>query len=267
MPDVKTRAAPRQMPSKRLRSGLARYRQIYLNLKTQIQDGDLLPGASLPSEPELAQQFGVSRITIRQSLGLLEQEGWVSRRHGVGTFVQAKERPEPAEPDLHGPLEALITLGVETTAVLLRADWLKPGERLRTRLGAAEDEEVFRLQRKRSAGGEPFSHTSILLRREMAERLDLETLGDAPVIAALESTGVRAHYAEQGLGATLAEPDAAEALEVDVGAPLTRLRRTVFDADGRAILYQISLYRPDRFEYRMTLNRTRERGGPSWRPA
>lgn len=64
---------------------------LYLQVKDQllkrILDGDYPPGASLPAEPDLCEQFGVSRGTVRQALGVLERDGFVSREQGRGTFV------------------------------------------------------------------------------------------------------------------------------------------------------------------------------------
>lgn len=63
----------------------------YLQLKTQILSwitgGRFRPGDKLPSENELADQFGLSRQTVRQSIGALVQEGWLAREQGKGTFV------------------------------------------------------------------------------------------------------------------------------------------------------------------------------------
>jgi len=70
-----------------------RARRVYSTLQQRIARGDLLPGAKLPSHRELAVEFGVAPLTIRQVLGQLEQEGRVSRQHGRGTFVREPTRP------------------------------------------------------------------------------------------------------------------------------------------------------------------------------
>ena len=63
------------------------YQQLKQRLRDEIERGDYKPGDQLPAEPELIQQFGVSRITVRQALSDLAAEGLVVRRHGKGTFV------------------------------------------------------------------------------------------------------------------------------------------------------------------------------------
>lgn len=69
------------------RSPVARWGQIARELRRRIEQRDLEPGARLPSENDLAKTFGVSRITIRQALSSLAEDGYVHRRHGAGTFV------------------------------------------------------------------------------------------------------------------------------------------------------------------------------------
>lgn len=69
------------------RSPVARWGQIARELRRQIEQRVLLPGQRLPSENDLAETFGVSRITVRQALASLAEDGYVHRRHGAGTFV------------------------------------------------------------------------------------------------------------------------------------------------------------------------------------
>ncbi len=75
------------------------YQEIHQYLLTRIREGQLRPGDRLPSEHELAEQFGVSRITSKRALQLLEQHGYVTRARGRGTFVsETLPVPEPTPP-------------------------------------------------------------------------------------------------------------------------------------------------------------------------
>src|SRR5512143_4124363 len=68
-------------------SGLPRYVQIRESLRAEIAQGAIKPGQKLLPEDELAGQYGVSRMTVRQALTDLIDAGIVYRRHGVGNFV------------------------------------------------------------------------------------------------------------------------------------------------------------------------------------
>lgn len=68
-------------------NGIALYYQIIEVIRKKIQSGEWKTGHKLPSEPELAQQFGVSRTTVRQATSELVQKGMLVRKHGSGTYV------------------------------------------------------------------------------------------------------------------------------------------------------------------------------------
>ena len=85
------------------------------DLKEQILSGKLAPGDRMPSEAELTRRFGVSRVVIRQALGILEEEGLVIRVKGKGTFV-SDAVVEDAAPRISGSLEDLIHIGSDTAS-------------------------------------------------------------------------------------------------------------------------------------------------------
>ena len=86
------------------------------------------------------------------------------------------------------------------------------------------------------------------------------------MLGLLERSGVVADRATQTMTATLAGPDVAEALEVEIGAPLLSLTRVVHDRDGQGVEHLHALYRPDRFTFQMELLRTGRLGSRRWRP-
>jgi GntR family transcriptional regulator len=73
--------------------------------------------------------------------------------------------------------------------------------------------------------------------------------------------------ATQEIGAVLASPDVAQALEVEVGSALVALTRVIFDENGRGIEHLFALYRPDRYALRMDLVRAEGANGKRWVPA
>src|SRR3989442_727299 len=73
----------------KLNGRVPRYHRIAEALRERIQDGELPPGARLDNQRQLARSFGVTLMTLRQALELLEREHLITRRHGLGTFVAA----------------------------------------------------------------------------------------------------------------------------------------------------------------------------------
>src|SRR3989442_4659384 len=66
-----------------------RYHRIAEELRERIQSGDLGPGVRLPNQRRLARDFGVTLMTVRHALELLERDNLIRRQHGLGTFVAA----------------------------------------------------------------------------------------------------------------------------------------------------------------------------------
>ena len=82
--------------------------RVYLALRSAIESGQLQPGEALRSQADLAEQHGVALATLHQALGALEQDGYIIRRHGVGTFVA------DVPPAVTDPLRALARFSLQT---------------------------------------------------------------------------------------------------------------------------------------------------------
>jgi len=238
------------------------YHQVYLHLRDMIAHWPGTDNEPLPSEPSLAQRFGVSRVTIRATLAQLEQEGRIRRVHGVGTFPITT--PSPDRTNIQGHLENLMSFEDETTVENL--EWSReaaPDPSAERELGSAP---CLRLVRVRSYGGKPISFTTISVPAAHAGLVELPPTGSAPIIRILERHGVIAHSAEQVLSAVAAPALAARHLLVAEDSPLIAMRRLMLDEARQPILHQESLYVPERFEYRMTLSRTSIGQPAKWTP-
>jgi GntR family transcriptional regulator len=93
---------------------LLKTRRIYLLLRDRIVSGEVSPGARLSSEPSLAAEHGVSRVTVRRALDLLADEGLVRRRADAGTFVANVPASRPIAADFANVLSHLIEMGRTT---------------------------------------------------------------------------------------------------------------------------------------------------------
>ena len=91
-------------------------------------------------------------------------------------------------------------------------------------------------------------------------------LASRPLLTLLERSGLTLDRATQSVGAQLATPEIAAALETETGSALIALTRTVYDRTGRGIEHLNALYRPDRYVFRMDLVRSHHRDGARWSP-
>ncbi|MEO7787737.1 MAG: GntR family transcriptional regulator [Sphingomicrobium sp.] len=241
------------------------YHQLYVVLRQKLMDGYFAPDTPLPAEFALSDEYGVSRVTVRRTLDLLGRDGLIVRKRGIGTFAApAKEEPDLAP--MSGVLDNLITIGLNTKAKLVLFDPAsRPIPTAAQALGLQPTDTCLLIQRLRIHRDQPFSVTNVWVSPRCAPLIDEASLGDQPVVTILEAGGACATCADQTISAVLADHEVGELLDVAIGSPLIRLRRIVTDANDEPILYQQSLYQPDKYEYHMTLQRDNSTARPHWR--
>lgn len=269
MPKTQRASAAAEIGRRRLGStqttSLPVYHQLYTILRQQIQDGIFDGTQPLPPEMALSKTYDVSRVTVRRALEMLEREALIVRRHGVGTFA-CPPGGEGGSERLTGLVENLITLGLDTTAKLISFDLAAAAPAVAaTALNLKPGSPAVRIERLRYYKSKPLSLTVLYLPPHMGDRIRESELDDRPVMRILEATGIKAMRAEQTISAVAADDRAADRLSVGVGAPLIRLRRTVFDDAGQPFEHQQGLYNPDQYEYHMLLTRDNSSSRPQWR--
>lgn len=240
------------------------YHQIYVVLRNRIVSGQIEPGARLPGEQDLAETFGVSRITAKRALNELASSGLVIRERGRGTRV-VPSPPRPAvRTALEGWLENISLMGVATDATVLDFAYVPATREVAEALDVSEGDSVQRAVRVRSLAGESLSYLTTWLPRDIGEAFDAEDLQRLPLLHLLERAGIKVSAARQTVTATLADPAVAAALAIDAGAPLLEVSRIVSDTAGRPVEYIRVLYRPDRYQFEMDLKRVGDEESMRW---
>lgn len=229
----------------------ARYEQIAEHLRALIEDSE--PGDRLPTEAELCEQFGVSRMTARQAVQIVAAEGLIERRRGAGTFVRAR----PVERDLGSPLsfsEAMRRRGMAATSKTLSWGPADPTDDERAALGLEPGQSVYALERLRLADGAPMAIERAVLPVDLAQSLEdgfdtgslhtaFQRLGRAPERAHAEVTAQRASKRQR------------ELLGLPANGIVICERRTIFDQDRRPLERTVTWYAPGRFSFRAVLVR------------
>jgi GntR family transcriptional regulator len=232
-------------------------------LRRKIFAGKFSREKSLPSEDTLAAEYKVSRITVRQALASLEQEGLVIRQRGRGTFVSEKVKPLKL-PKLTGSIEDLISMGIQTRTEVLDISWIEPLENVRKQL-ASGDAKVLRIEKVRHIEESPFSYVLNYLPAEIGEKLPRDKVSSKPLLMILEEDlGIRADRAIQTLEATIADAEVAALLDIRIGDPLLKAERTVFDIKKKPVEYVAVLYRADKYSYMVKLKRKRTSNSAAW---
>jgi GntR family transcriptional regulator len=228
-------------------AGVTVHAQIEDWLAGEIALGTLRPGARLPAEQDLAAWFGVSRMTLRHSLGELARRGLVTKAVGRsgGTFV-AEPKLEQDLTTLAGFSEQLRRQGKSAGARVLGATSRPAGPPAAAALGIADNDPVFDVRRIRLADGKPVAMECSLFPAALFPGM-LECRLDGSLYELLEAQyGQRPYRARESLEPVIAGVREAEALDVAEGAPLMLVQRTAYNQSGTPLEFARDLFRGDR---------------------
>ncbi|MFP1677553.1 GntR family transcriptional regulator [Alloalcanivorax sp. C16-2] len=240
---------------------------LFLLLRDAILSRRLSPGDKLPGELKLAEQYKVSRVTVRRAMDALRQAGLIARRPGVGTVVL--EQPLEATvmtASVSNLLPNMLKMSQSSKVRLLEFSYVTPEAPIRQRLKLEDGEKTQRSVRVRQVEDRPFSYLTTHVPASIAHHYSESDLAHTPLFVLLEQSGVTIDHATQTISATLATQPEAEALEVAVGSPLLALTRVVYDQNGKGVEHLDALYRPDRYRFQIDLNRTGDEDSRYWEP-
>lgn len=224
-------------------------------LRARILDGRLAPGAKLPSESELTAAHGVSRITVRQALGALQNEGLIVKLHGKGAFV-SQPRASQSLNRLQGLNEALAPEHHALSSMRLVWREVKASAVVARQLRLAAGEPVYQLQTLRYMDRQPLSVNSSWLLRGLGERLARVDFSQRDLIDVFEQEGgLQIGEAQLDIGAGTARAQDAKLLQIEPGAPVLEVGRLLHDASGTPVQLETAVYRADTFRYKLNLRR------------
>ncbi len=224
--------------------GSPQYRRIEQELRRRI--ASLPAGARLPSDADLVAEFGVSRMTARNAMQRLDDDGLIERLPGRGSFV--------VEPPAHRHANHLMTFSQEmrrtgrvpSSRVLVRV--IRPAtEAEAAELGISAHEPVVHLRRLRLGDDEPVAIESTVLVKHCAAAVMAADLVHGSLHEALHRAGIVLRRGTSTIGAANATHEEARLLDLRVGGALIVERRVIADAHGRRIEATESRYRADRY--------------------
>jgi GntR family transcriptional regulator len=234
--------------------GVPIYVQIREALREDITGGGLKRGEKLPAEHELALKFGVSRMTIRESIEDLVDEGLLYRRHGVGTFV--------AYPHLQRDHTRLTSFfdkagdeGINVRAKLLKLEVIPAKPRIAEALDIPENKKVIRVETLRYADGVPITVHDAHIPHELFSSIITENFEVQHLWTLFEKCGYRVRRAVQRLEAREADKKVAHLMKIKQGAPILFKERTVYAEDGTPVEFTYCYNRGDVYSLTVALER------------
>jgi GntR family transcriptional regulator len=225
-----------------LRSPVPKYYQLKEIIRDMIEKQELGPGQAIPPERELCERYGVSRMTARQAVMELVNEGLLYRVQGLGTFVAEAKVPQDTG-RLTSFTQDMRERGMEVSSTVVGIGEEAAGPVVARLLRIDPGDRIIRVRRVRNADGKPMAlETSHLLYEVAKSILDVD-LSERSLYEELGKAGVRIVEAEQSYEAVLVNEVESEHLGVPVGSPALLIERVTYDAKGRPFEYVKSVYR------------------------
>lgn len=220
------------------------YLQLANRLRAHIEEGGIDPGNALPSERDLSELTGMSRVTIRKGIDKLIEEGLLFRKQGSGTYVA--KRIEAAGSRLSGFSDDARKRGEDPGTIWIMKDYAPPTDVEAGMLEIPIAAQVARLARVRLSGREPLAIEHAVIPARFLP--DLGQIGDS-LYQALDQLGVSPVSGTQRIRASLASPTEAGILSVRENSEILRIQRLTRLSDGTPVEFTRSAYRGDRYDF------------------
>ncbi|RDI59597.1 GntR family transcriptional regulator [Microvirga subterranea] len=236
---------------------------LWLQLKHALRDYvtfDLQPGDKIPSESELCDHYDLSRITVRQAISALVDEGFLQKKQGRGTFVLAPRLAEPLTDPEHFLLSGFDaadprSIRVYSAETVPAPDWII------AKLGLRAGDNVHKIRKVLSDDGQPVAFRTTFVPAGIAPKL-LQADLSQPIYAVIEKLyDVEAVEADEVIEFIVADGFRADMLHVAVGHPLILVERIIYSDSGEALECSRAYYRADRFRLRHRLRRADSKAG------
>jgi GntR family transcriptional regulator len=230
-------------------SPLPRYFQLKEIMRERIRSGEWKPGELIPSERELSEKYGISRMTARQAITELVNEGLFYREQGKGTFVSQRKITQQLI-HLTGFTEDIRARGQRPGTKVLSATMHPADEETAEKLRINPGTPIFRLQRLRLADDEPLAIELSQISFKGCEGLLEEDLEHNSLYRLLEAKyGIALMEADQELEAGLTGSEEAQLLKISVASPVLFTRRITYSDRNQPIEYAKAIYCGNKYTF------------------
>lgn len=229
------------------------YYQLKEVLQGMIDEGDLTPGDPVPSERDICERFGISRMTASKAVSALVDEGILYRERGRGTFV-AFPKPTCTSSRLTGFSDNIRAAGLAAETRILAFEEEEASRSIREALVLTPQEStVYNILRLRYVEQEPFSLENAWVPKCRFPSLTRNLLeGKSLYVLMREHFGMQLSYARQTIEPVLCSDFEATQLDLDSGTPVLLFRRVAYAEPQMPVEYSKCIYRGKRFKYEIS---------------
>lgn len=225
----------------------------YVRLKEMIQlkinQGELVPGDTIPSERVLAKEHGLSRMTVRQALSELVSAGALYREQGRGTFVSARKMKQN---NIMSFSETVHGMGFTPSTKVLEFFDVQPPHTIAQKLMAG-NAKVYRALRIRLADTIPVATEEVFIPSHICPGLTINDLKTSLYKLINETYGHKIGSADSSVSAMHPSAKQQEYLDITRNTPVLKIDSLYYSISGEALYYERALYRADMYEYNIRI--------------
>lgn len=226
-----------------------KYLNIYNELMNLIEKGEISPGEKLPSENELMDIYNVSRDTVRKALELLENNGYIHKIKGKGSFVLDINKFDFPITGIVSFKELSQKLGVESRTIVYELDLIKPDKYLANKLELRKDDLVWRVVRAREIGGKKIILDKDYFNNKYVPDLTKEICESSIYEYIEEDLGLNIGFAKKEISIQRASKEDKEYLDLGDFDMIVVVKSYTYLDDASLFQYTESRHRPDKFRF------------------
>ncbi|WP_010281137.1 GntR family transcriptional regulator [Bacillus timonensis] len=230
------------------------YKQLKEKIIEDIEVGKLKHGDKLPSERDLAEQYGISRMTARHTLSVLEREGLVERRVGAGTFV-SNNKIQMDFITFNSFTNDMLGKGLTPSTQVLSMGHMEATPLLAEKLQIPMGMELFTVKRLRLVDDRPISIEESFIPEEYCSNIKDYITNDISLYNILENEyGIKLVKAKEYMRVTYSEDHESKLLRIRSESPCIFREAVAFDRNNKEIEFSTSLTRSDIVKFYSELN-------------
>ncbi|KHD86406.1 GntR family transcriptional regulator [Heyndrickxia ginsengihumi] len=224
------------------------YFQIQEYIRKMVESGEWEVGDAIPSERILSEQFSVSRMTIRQAVQGLVDEGLLTRKRGSGTFISSQKVEQPLE-GRTSFTKLMEDRGMKPSSEIIAFQQRKAEGTEIKALKLSEDALVLLIERIRYGDDIPIALEKIVTPWEISKDITKEELNQSFYQFLERKKGLKLGNGTQSIEAVAADERVAQLLKINNGSPVLSIERVTTLASGVPFEYVHSQYAGSRFKF------------------
>lgn len=224
------------------------YLQLREVIRNKIEEGEYLPGMAIPSENDLADTYGINRMTVRNAIDALVNEGILKRVQGKGVYVVGNKVERDLE-TLGGFNQTMKEKKTHPCTKVLTKTLRKAGDKYSLVFGIKPDDDIYYIKRICSADSEPISLEEILIPKYVVPKLEGIDLGVFSIYEVYGFYNIEVTRAWQTLDLIQLEPRDARMLGIDANLSVMLFECTSYDDKDRVIEFARTYTRGDKCNF------------------